>query len=64
MNFQTLLECQKPLFRNNNLVDLINNNMELLKKKLMKTININLIFSKNVNLNFHCDYEQISRAIF
>jgi two-component system nitrogen regulation sensor histidine kinase NtrY len=53
----------KPLFRNNNLVDLINNNIELLNKT-DESINITLIFSKNVNLNFNCDYEQISRAIF
>ena len=61
--FSDFARMPKPLFRNNNLVDLINNNIELLKKT-DETINITLIFSKNVNLNFNCDYEQISRAIF
>jgi len=61
--FSDFARMPKPLFRNNNLVDLINNNIELLKKT-DETINITLIFSKNANLNFNCDYEQISRAIF
>ncbi len=61
--FSDFARMPKPLFRTNNLVDLINNNIELLKKT-DESININLIFSKNANLNFNCDYEQISRAIF
>ena len=61
--FSDFARMPKPLFRTNNLVDLINNNVELLKKT-DESININLIFSKNDNLNFNCDYEQISRAIF
>ena len=61
--FSDFARMPKPLFRNNNLVNLINNNIELLKKT-DETINISLIFSKNDNLNFNCDYEQISRAIF
>ena len=61
--FSDFARMPKPLFRNNNLVNLINSNIELLKKT-DETININLFFSKNVDLNFNCDYEQISRAIF
>jgi len=61
--FSDFARMPKPLFRNNNLVNLINSNIELLKKT-DETINMNLIFSKNVDLNFNCDYEQISRAIF
>ncbi len=61
--FSDFARMPKPLFRNNNLVNLINNNIELLKKT-DESISINLTFSKNDNLNFNCDYEQISRAIF
>ena len=61
--FSDFARMPKPLFRNNNLVNLINSNIELLKKT-DETINMNLFFSKNVDLNFNCDYEQISRAIF
>ena len=53
----------KPMFRINNLVDLINTNIELLKKT-DQTIDINLIFSKSNDLNLSCDNEQISRVIF
>ena len=51
------------MFRINNLVDLINTNIELLKKT-DETIDINLIFSKSNDLNLSCDNEQISRVIF
>ena len=47
----------------NNLVNLVNSNIDLLKKT-DQTININLLFSKNDDLNLSCDYEQISRVIF
>ncbi len=53
----------KPLFRNNNLVNLINSNIHLLKKT-DDSIAINLNYSENNDLNLNCDYEQISRAIF
>ena len=51
------------MFRINNLVDLINTNIELLKET-DHTIDINLIFSKSNDLNLSCDNEQISRVIF
>ena len=42
---------------------MINSNIELLRE-IDHTIDINLIFSKNDNLNLSCDNEQISRVIF
>ncbi len=61
--FSDFARMPKPLFRNNNLIDLLKSNVSLLKKT-DETININLNYSKNDNLNFDCDYEQISRVIF
>lgn len=61
--FSDFARMPKPMYRINNLVDLINTNVELLKKT-DQTINMNLIFSKNENLNLSCDNEQISRVIF
>ena len=51
------------MFRINNLVDLINTNIELLKKT-DGTIDVNLLFSKSNDLKLSCDKEQISRVIF
>ena len=61
--FSDFARMPKPMFRINNLVDLINTNIELLKKT-DQTIDINLIFSKSNGLNLSCDNEQISRVIF
>jgi len=61
--FSDFARMPKPMFRINNLVDLINSNIELLRET-DHTIDINLIFSKNDNLNLSCDNEQISRVIF
>jgi len=61
--FSDFARMPKPLFRNNNLVDLLKLNVDLLKK-IDESININLNYYKNDNLNFDCDYEQISRVIF
>ncbi len=61
--FSDFARMPKPLFRENNLVELINTNIDLLKKTDV-SINFNLFFSDNDDLNFNCDYEQISRAIF
>ena len=61
--FSDFARMPKPMFRNNNLIDLINLNIDLLNKT-DETIKINLSFSKNDNFNILCDYEQISRAIF
>ncbi len=61
--FSDFARMPKPMFRINNLIDLINSNIELLRE-IDHTIDINLIFSKNDNLNLSCDNEQISRVIF
>ncbi len=61
--FSDFARMPKPMFTINNLVSLVNSNIDLLKKT-DQTININLLFSKNDDLNLSCDYEQISRVIF
>ena len=61
--FSEFARMPKPLFRDNNLVELISSNVDLLKKT-DNTININLVYSKNDDLNLNCDYEQISRTVF
>jgi two-component system nitrogen regulation sensor histidine kinase NtrY len=61
--FSDFARMPKPMFRINNLVDLINTNIELLKK-IDQTIDINLIYSSSDELNLSCDNEQISRVIF
>jgi len=61
--FSDFARMPKPMFRINNLIDLLNSNVELLKKT-DQTIVINLIFSKNDDLNLSCDNEQISRVFF
>ncbi len=61
--FSEFARMPKPLFRNNNLVDLVKLNINLLKKT-DETININLSHISKSDLNINCDYEQISRTIF
>jgi len=61
--FSDFARMPKPMFSVNNLIELINSNIELLGKT-DQTIYINLIFSKNDDLNLSCDNEQISRVIF
>ena len=61
--FSDFARMPKPMFRVNNLVDLINSNIELLNKT-DQSINIKLSYSKNENLNLLCDNEQINRVIF
>jgi len=61
--FSDFARMPKPMFSFNNLIELINSNIELLRKT-DQTIDINLIFSKNDDLNLSCDNEQISRVIF
>ncbi len=61
--FSDFARMPKPMFTTNNLIDLINSNIDLLGKT-DQTININMIFSKNDDLNLSCDNEQISRVIF
>ena len=61
--FSDFARMPKPLFRENDLSDLINSNVNLLQK-LDTTIKINLISNINKNIQVFCDYEQISRVIF
>ena len=61
--FSEFARMPKPLFRTNNLVELINSNIDLLKKT-DESIKINFNFPINDDLNLNCDYEQISRTIF
>jgi len=61
--FSEFARMPKPLFRNNNLVELIDSNIDLLKKT-DETIKINFNYPKKDDLNLNCDYEQISRTIF
>jgi len=61
--FSDFARMPKPMFRINNLVDVINSNIELLKKT-DPSINISLIFSDYDDLKLSCDNEQISRIFF
>ena len=60
--FSDFARMPKPVFKNNNLIEILNENIELLKK-LDKTINI--IFSKKEKkILFESDKEQLGRAFF
>lgn len=61
--FSDFARMPKPMFTTNNLVNLVNSNIDLLRKT-DRRININLLFSKSDDLNLSCDNEQISRVIF
>ena len=52
----------KPLFKNN-LIEILNINIELLKK-INKEISINFNSFNNKEIIFNCDNEQMNRAIF
>ena len=60
--FSDFARMPKPLFKKNNLYEIINLNLELLNK-IDKLIKINLIY-KNKNIEIICDQEQISRTFF
>ena len=59
--FSDFARMPKPVYKNNNLNDVILINIELLKK-VDKEINFNLISKKSITFKF--DYEQISRVCF
>ncbi len=61
--FSDFARMPKPMFRKNNIINLISSNIDFLKKTDDK-INFSLNYSKTDNFNLNCDYEQISRAIF
>ena len=61
--FSDFARMPKPMFRENNLIDIINTNL-LLLKKVDETIKIETKFNNLKELILLCDYEQISRCIF
>ena len=58
--FSDFARMPKPLFKKNNLYDILIYNIELLKK-INKEIKFDFKFS-NKNIIYYCDYEQISRV--
>ena len=60
--FSDFARMPKPIFSNNDLNEIIENNINLLKKTDTKTI-INIL-SKNKTFFFDFDYEQLNRVIF
>ena len=61
--FSDFARMPKPLFKKNNLIEIVNNNVELLKN-IDKDIKIKFNLNNENNLNTVCDYEQISRVFF
>ena len=61
--FSDFARMPKPLFRENDLIDLFKTNINLLQK-IDTTIKINLKLNGIKNIKLVCDYEQISRVIF
>ena len=61
--FSDFARMPKPLFKNNNIIEIIENNIKLISKL---DENTSIIFRKNNlnNLVLSCDYEQINRVIF
>ena len=60
--FSDFARMPKPIFSNNDLNEIIENNINLLKKTDSKTL-INIL-SKNKTFFFDFDYEQLNRVIF
>jgi len=61
--FSDFARMPKPLFRENDLIELLNSNI-LLLKKIDETIDINLNDNSLSKIIFLSDYEQMSRAFF
>ena len=60
--FSDFARMPKPMFEKNNLIEIINNNISILKQ-IDKSILINFYEAKG-NLVIKCDMDQISRAFF
>ena len=60
--FSDFARMPKPIFRNNEIIEIIKNNISLLKE-VDKSISIKLNYNKD-ELSINCDGEQISRAFF
>tara|TARA_Y100000590_G_C15673790_1_gene997230 strand:- start:135 stop:1925 length:1791 start_codon:yes stop_codon:yes gene_type:complete len=62
--FSDFARMPKPVFKNNNLNEILNSNIDLLKK-MDQDINFNISkIIKKEDLIIFCDYEQISRTLF
>ncbi len=61
--FSDFARMPKPIIRKNNLIEIINNNLILLKK-IDEKIQIKSKFYNSKEIFLLCDYEQISRCIF
>ena len=61
--FSDFARMPKPLFRENDLINLFKTNINLLQK-IDANIKINLKLNGIKNMKLVCDYEQISRVIF
>ena len=60
--FSDFARMPKPVFRNNGIIEIIKNNISLLKE-VDKSISIKFNYNK-AELSINCDGEQISRAFF
>ena len=60
--FSNFARMPKPIFKNNNLLSILKENIELLSE-IDKSININLI-NKSEKIYFRCDKEQMGRVFF
>ena len=60
--FSDFARMPKPIFKKNNLIDIIKDNIKLLSE-IDLSININIVSRKSV-INFECDKEQMNRVIF
>ena len=61
--FSDFARMPKPLLKNNNIVEVVNNNIEILKN-ISKDITINFNLKNQKSLFFMFDNEQISRVFF
>ena len=61
--FSDFARMPKPLLKKNNIIEVVNNNIEILKN-LSKDIKINFNLKNQKTLNFMFDNEQISRVFF
>jgi len=60
--FSDFARMPKPIFKKNNLIEIIKDNIKLLSE-IDLSININFVPKKS-SISFECDKEQISRVIF
>ena len=59
--FSDFARMPKPLFKQNDLIVLLNENIKLINR-LNSKIKINLSYNQKKEINFNCDSEQISRV--